>query len=185
VARILIIGGGCRGRRLASEMVRAGHVVRITTRSEDQRVAIEASGAECFIATPARVGTLRAALEGVTLACWLLAGARGAPEDQRALHGSRLELFMRQLIDSTVRGFIYEAALPAAQTGGAAVPTGVLGEGALIARTIGARNAIPVAVIEGTAADPQGWLGQMRAAARSLLGDTRSQAPFGYPGSNS
>jgi len=83
-----------------------------------------------------------------------------------------------------VRGFIYEAGLPAAQAGGVGVPAGVLGEGALIARTIGARNAIPVAIIEGTAADPQGWLGQMRVAARSLLGDTRSQAPFGYPGTN-
>ena len=176
MARILIIGGGCRGRRLAREMVRAGHVVRITTRSEDQRAVIEASGAECFIATPARVGTLRAALEGVTLACWLLAGASGSDEDQRALHGSRLDLFMRQLIDSTVRGFIYEASLPAAQSGGSAVPAGVLGEGALTARALGARNAIPVAVIEGTAADAEGWIGQMRAAARSLLSDVRGQA---------
>jgi glycine/D-amino acid oxidase-like deaminating enzyme len=170
VARILIIGGGCRGRMLAREMAQAGHVLRITTRSEDQRAAIEASGAECWIATPARVGTLRAALEGVTLACWLLAGASGAAEDQRALHGSRLELFMRQVIDTTVRGFIYEASIPAAQSGGSAVPAGVLGEGARIARAMGARNAIPVAVIEGTATDAEGWLSQMRAAARSLLG---------------
>ena len=93
-----------------------------------------------------------------------------------ALHGSRLDLFMRQLIDSTVRGFIYEASLPAAQSGGSAVPAGVLGEGALTARALGARNAIPVAVIEGTAADAEGWIGQMRAAARSLLSDVRGQA---------
>jgi len=182
VARILIVGGGCRGRRRASERVGAGDVLRITARREDQRGAIEASGAECWIATPARIGTLRAALEGVTIACWLLAGASGAAEDLRALHGSRLELFMRQMIDTTVRGFIYEASIPGAQTGGSAVPPGVLGEGARIARTMGSRNAIPVAVIEGSATGAEGWLSQMRAAARSLLGDARGQPPFSYPG---
>jgi hypothetical protein len=165
-------------------MVAAGHVLGITTRSEDARAAIEAAGAECWIATPARLGTLRAALDGVTLACWLLAGASGAAEDVRELHASRLERFMRQLIDTTVRGFIYEASLPRAEARDAlpgrisAVPARVLAEGAQVVRAMGAQHAIPVVVIE-RAETEQAWLQRMHAAVRSLLGDAVS-----YPETN-
>ena len=37
VARILLIGGGARGRMLAADLRDAGHVVRITTRTEASR----------------------------------------------------------------------------------------------------------------------------------------------------
>ena len=77
MARILIVGGGCRGRRLARQLVGEGHAVRITTRTEAGRAAIEATGAECWIGTPERLATLRGALESVTIVCWLLAGAGG------------------------------------------------------------------------------------------------------------
>jgi len=40
VARILIVGGGCRGRRVASQLVEGGHSVRITTRSEVGRAVV-------------------------------------------------------------------------------------------------------------------------------------------------
>jgi len=109
VARVLIVGGGCPGRRLAARLARDGHAVRVTTRREAGRAAIEASGAECWIGTPDRLATLRGALDHVTVACWMLAGARGEPEQLRALHGSRLELFLTQAIDTTVRGFLYDA----------------------------------------------------------------------------
>src|SRR5947209_19816979 len=109
MARILIVGGGCRGRLLAGDLVGKGHAIRITTREERGRAAIEARGAECWIGTPDRLGTLRGALEGVTLACWLLGSASGSAPQVGALHTSRLGAFVRQLIDTTVRGFIYEA----------------------------------------------------------------------------
>src|SRR5262249_58803029 len=91
-------------------MVRDGHAVRITTRSPAGRDAIEAAGAECYLGTPDRLATLRAALENVTIACWLLGGARGSKEQLVALHSSRLSHFLGQAIDTTVRGFVYEAA---------------------------------------------------------------------------
>ncbi len=47
VARILIVGGGCRGRCWLSDLIGQGHAVRITTRGESGRAAIEATGAEC------------------------------------------------------------------------------------------------------------------------------------------
>ena len=80
MARILIVGGGCRGRRLAACMVAAGHSARITTRSEAGRGAIEQAGAECWIGTPDRLATLRGALDSVTIACWLLGSASGGAE---------------------------------------------------------------------------------------------------------
>ena len=59
VARILIVGGGCRGRLLAQELVGEGHAARVTTRQESARAEIEAAGAECWIGAPQRMGTLR------------------------------------------------------------------------------------------------------------------------------
>ena len=37
MARILIVGGGCRGRLLAGDLVGKGHALRITTREERGR----------------------------------------------------------------------------------------------------------------------------------------------------
>jgi hypothetical protein len=161
VARILIVGGGCRGRQLAREMVAAGQVLRVTTRTEDRREAIEATGAECWVGTPDRLGTLRSALENVTIACWLLGCATGDREQVRALSGSRLEAFVRQLIDTTVRGFIYEAA--------GTVSARDLAVGARIASALGEQNAIPVATLTTDPRNIEEWLADARVAVGSLL----------------
>jgi nucleoside-diphosphate-sugar epimerase len=168
VARILIVGGGCRGRRLAGELLASGHAVRITTRAQARRAQIESTGAECWIGTPDRVATLRGALDGVTLACWLLGSARGSTEEMRALHGSRLEAFVRQLIDTTVRGFIYEAAGSAAAS--------ELAAGERIVRTLAAQNEIPAAVITADGADAANWLREARGAVETMLGAPLSEA---------
>ena len=160
MARILIVGGGCRGRRFAERMVEQGHAVRATTRGEAGRAAIEATGAECWIGTPDRLATLRGALENVTVACWMLACAGGSEQEIAPLHSSRLEFFLSQAIDTTARGLIYDAwALPGAagEAGGvdadgadARRPTReMLGEGARIFRSLTELNAIPAVVLEG------------------------------------
>jgi hypothetical protein len=163
VARILIVAGGCRGRELASEMVGDGHAVRITTRTEAGRVAIERTGAECWVGTPARLATLRGALDSVTIACWLLASAGGPEEEVRPLHGSRLQLFLEQAIDTTVRGVLYE-------TGGSTAPSGALAEGERIAATITRRNAIPIGYLRSDPANRETWLKDAREAVEKLLG---------------
>jgi hypothetical protein len=161
VARILIIAGGGRARALAGGLIGEGHAVRMTTRGEQGRAAIEALGAECWIATPDRVGTLRYALDGVTIVCWLLGTACGNEEDLRALHGSRLEFFAGQTIDTTVRGVVYEAA--------GTVPPEILAAGRELLEAHTSHNAIPLAVIEADPAEASAWREQARAAIDALL----------------
>jgi hypothetical protein len=161
VARILIVGGGCRGRQLAAALTGEGYAVRITTRSEHARAAIEAAGAECWVGTPDRLATLRGSLENVSILCWLLATAAGSAEELQALHGSRLELFLTQAIDTTVRGFVYEAH-------GTGASAGLVREGELLARALVERNEIPAAFLTADPGDAD-WLSQARAAVDSLL----------------
>jgi hypothetical protein len=164
VARILIVGGGCRGRRFAAQMTDGGHTVRITTRTEAGRAAIEQTGAECWIGTPDRLATLRAALENVTIACWMLAGAHGELDAVAALHGSRLEFFLSQAIDTTVRGLIYDA------TPGR-VPPDALAEGERLVSSLTELNAIPMAMLgtDGAAGDDEAWIGEAAGAVERLL----------------
>jgi hypothetical protein len=150
-------------------MAEYGHAVRITTRTEGGRAAIEQTGAECWIGTPDRLATLRGALENVTIACWMLAEAHGDPEDVAALHGSRLEFFLSQAIDTTVRGLIYDA------TPGAVAPD-ALAEGARLVGSLTKLNAIPMAMLGagagGAAAgtgDDEAWIGESAAAVAGLL----------------
>jgi hypothetical protein len=183
VARILIVGGGCRGRRFAGRMVEQGHAVRATTRREAGRAAIEATGAECWIGTPDRLATLRGALENVTVACWMLACARGSDEVIAPLHSSRLEFFLSQAIDTTARGLIYDAWAVTGGTGeagrAAEVDTGggdarrptreMLAEGARIFRSLTELNAIPAIVLRGERpgeGDGRGEGAEERAAAQ-------------------
>ena len=128
MARVLIVGCGCRGQALARELVAAGHVVRGTTRDGARVDAIAAAGAEPYVGDPDRIGTLMGALTGVTVVCWLL-GRVPDPD----LHGGRLRMLFERLVDTPVRGVVYERALP---------------EGEAIARDAGERWRIPVAVIE-------------------------------------
>jgi hypothetical protein len=165
VARILIVAGGCRGRRLAEAMVNDAHAVRMSTRSEDGRTAIETAGAECWIGTPDRLATLRGALDSVTIVCWLLGTASGPPEQLDALHSSRLELFVTQAIDTTVRGFVYEAR-------GAGPSAALAAEGERVVRALTERNAIPAAFLTDDPQEHDAWLAGARAAVASLLAST-------------
>jgi uncharacterized protein YbjT (DUF2867 family) len=163
MARILIVGGGCRGRELARELVDSGHAVRITTRSQANRAAIEQAGAECFIGTPDRLATLRGALDRVAIVCWLLAGASGGEEEMRELHSARLRAFARQIIDTTARGLVYERGASSAESFPA------LASGERIVRRLAEQNAIPLAVLSDDIRDRDAWLRGARAAVSALL----------------
>jgi threonine dehydrogenase-like Zn-dependent dehydrogenase len=104
VARVLIVGCGCRGLALARAMPE--HVVRGTTRLPERVPELETAGIEGVVAEPDRLGTLVPALAGVSVVCWLMGTASGSPE----LHGARLQTLMEHLVDTPVRGLVYEAA---------------------------------------------------------------------------
>lgn len=156
-----MVGGGCRGLALARELIGDGHAVRAVTRSEASRARIETAGCECWIGDPDVVGTLRYALDNVTILLWLLGTARGEPEAVAALHGSRLAMMLERTIDTTVRGIVYEAA------GSVAAP--VLAAGAQEVRRAGATHAIPFALIEADPGDRDAWRPAARAAIAALL----------------
>jgi uncharacterized protein YbjT (DUF2867 family) len=142
VARVLIVGCGCRGRSLARALVAEGHAVRGTTREPQRAAAIAEAGAEPYVGDPDRIGTLMGALTGVTVICWLL-GDVPAPE----LHDGRLRMLFEKLVDTPVRGVVYERGSPV---------------GEAIARDAAERWQMPVEVIAPG--------GDARAAVERLLG---------------
>jgi hypothetical protein len=159
--RALVVGGGCRGLALGRELVAAGHAVRVVTRDEGRRAEIEAAGCECWIGTPDVIGTLRYALDNVTILLWLLGTATGAPEQLAALHGPRLRMMLEKTTDTTVRGVVLEAAGP--------VGPEVLAAGIEEVRRARATNEIPYALVEADPADRAAWLAAARAAIDVLL----------------
>src|SRR3954454_3811833 len=98
MARVLIVGCGCRGRELGRALRGRAHPVRGTSRGEAGRAAIEADGLEGVVADPAALGTLLPHLPGVTVLCWLMASA-----SDPALHGERFATLLETLVDTHVR----------------------------------------------------------------------------------
>ena len=159
MARVLIVGCGCRGRALARELGSRGHAVRGTTRDPGRRAEIEAAGVEAVVADPDRLGTVMAHLQGVTLVCWLMGSAdAGAAAD---LHGPRLRTLLERLVDTPVRGVVYEAA------GGVDPP--LLQAGAAAVREASATWNLPAQVVEADPAGHDAWLAAMTAAVERLL----------------
>lgn len=155
------MGGGQRGRWLAERLGAEGHATRVLTRTEQGRAAIERVGAECWIGTPDRLGTLVGALDGVTVACWLLGCATGSEEEVQALHGLRLRSFMVKAIDTTIRGVVYEAA--------GTLPASMLAGGRRIASEVAQQNQIPLELLQSDPADPERWRAEAVTAIASLL----------------
>jgi nucleoside-diphosphate-sugar epimerase len=159
LARILIVGCGCRGRALAGDLVASGHTVRGTTRDPDRIGEIEAAGAQGVVADPDRLGTIMVQLAGVTVVCWLMGNVdAGAAGD---LHGPRLQALLERLVDTPVRGLVYE--------GAGSVEPDLLRAGAQAVRTAGERWHIPIEVTDAKPGDHDAWLAQMQAAVARLL----------------
>ena len=109
MARALIVGCGCRGRELGRELLAGDWAVRGTTRREDEATAISECGIEAVVADPDRVWTVLEQVADVALIFWLLGSACGDPAQLGAIHGARLERVLEQIVDTPVRGFVYES----------------------------------------------------------------------------
>jgi uncharacterized protein YbjT (DUF2867 family) len=159
VARVLIVGCGCRGRSLARELIAGGHAVRGTTRAPERLAEIEAAGAEAVVADPDRLGTLMGRLHGVSVVCWLLGSVE--PGSAADLHGPRLRTMLERLVDTPVRGVVYEAA--------GSVDPALLAGGAEAVRRAAATWSIPAEVVEADPGDHDAWLAAASAAVGRLL----------------
>jgi hypothetical protein len=157
MARVLIVGCGCRGSGLARRLAAAGYAVRGTTRDPARTGAIEAAGAEAVVADPDRLATLVPQLAEVSTICWLLGSAQRAPE----LHGARLRTLLERVVDTPVRGVVYEAA--------GSVDSGLLTQGASIVREASDRWRIPAEVVEQDPSSYADWEEAMAAAVASVL----------------
>ena len=155
MARVLLVGCGCRGRALAGAL--GEHAVRGTTRSAERLQELEAAGVEGVVADPDRLGTLLPALSGVTVVCWLMGTAPDSPD----LHGDRLRALTEHLVDTPVRGFVYEA-------GGTVAPA-LLSQGAQIVRDASRTWHIPAEVVETDPGSHAAWVRAMKDAIERLL----------------
>jgi hypothetical protein len=133
--------------------------VRGTTREAERLAVIEAAGVEAVVADPDRLGTVMTQLAGVTVVCWLLGGATGP--NVADLHGPRLETLLERLVDTPVRGIVYEAA--------GAVEAELLSGGAGAVRAAAERWRMPAEVVDADPADRSAWIAAMRAAVGRLL----------------
>jgi nucleoside-diphosphate-sugar epimerase len=156
MARVLIVGCGCRGQALARELVAAGHAVRGTTRDPARTDAIAAAGAEPYVGDPDRVATLMEGIAQTTIVCWLM-GSVDAPD----LNAGRLRMLFEKVVDTPVRGVVYEAA--------GSVSAEALDRGEEVARDAHARWMIPLEVLTASPKEHDAWLEAARGAVGRLL----------------
>jgi nucleoside-diphosphate-sugar epimerase len=166
MARALIVGCGCRGRALGRRLVDAGWLVRGTTRDPGSSEEALGAGLEAVVADPDRVGTVLEHVADVTLVFWLLGSAAGDADAVAALHGSRLERMLEELVDTPVRGFVYETS--------GEVPRDALEHGAGVVASAARRWRIPVEIVNADPADWGAWTEAMLAASERLTGTSRS-----------
>jgi uncharacterized protein YbjT (DUF2867 family) len=162
MARALIVGCGCRGRVLGRALIDAGWQVRGTTRSPGRLAEIEADGIAASVADPDRIGTLVDLVGDVTVIFWLLGSVVGEDEAVAALHGPRLARMLEEIVDTPVRGFVYE--------GFGAMPSEVIAAALETLRDAGERWRIPFEVVDAGGGDIELWREGMLAAATELVG---------------
>lgn len=159
MARVLIVGCGCRGTALAQRLIAAGNPVRGTTRDAGRVPQLEAAGIEAVVGDPYRLATLMPHVANTSAMVWLMASAVG--DDVEALHRTRLQTVLERLVDTPVRGMVYEAA--------GTLPAALLAEGARSVRDASATWEMPYAVVEHDPADHEAWLAAMVAGVERVL----------------
>jgi hypothetical protein len=168
VARALIVGCGCRGRLLGARLNEAEWQVRGTSRSEDRLAVIADAGIEPALADPDRPGTVLELVADVAVVYWLLGSAVAdvdQPEQIGSIHGPRLERLLEKLVDTPVRGFVYEAA--------GDVSRDHIERGVEVVETAAARWRIPVEIVTEAPGAAELWAAEMADAGIRLLSRQR------------
>jgi hypothetical protein len=97
----------------------------------------------------------------VTIVCWLMGTATGDADRVSALHDGRLRMLWEKLVDTPVRGVVYEAA--------GTVPADVLAHGRAVAERASVTWHIPLAVLDTDPGDRERWLADASGAVEHLL----------------
>jgi hypothetical protein len=92
---------------------------------------------------------------------WPLGSATGTLDEIEAVHTTRLETLLTKLVDSGVRGLVYEAS--------GSVPDELLEAGVAQCRASADWFRMPVEVVEHDPSDHDGWTEAMRAAVGRVL----------------
>jgi hypothetical protein len=161
VARALIVGCGCRGRLVGQRLLAEGWEVRGTSRTKDGFAAMARAGIEPALADPLYPHTVLELVGDVAIVLWLLASAKGSPEELSAIHGSRLERLMERLIETPVRGFVYEME-------GTVDPI-LLEHGSEVLEAAGDTWRVGIACVFVDPGDPHDWAEIMAGAATGLV----------------
>jgi uncharacterized protein YbjT (DUF2867 family) len=161
VARALIVGCGCSGRALGSELLDEGWAVRGTSRDAAGLDAIEAAGIEPVRADPEQPATILELVDDVAIVIWLLGSATGDPKSVAAIHGPRLESLLERFVETPVRGFVYE--------GAGTVDAKLLTGGAELARNAEKTWRIPVTVTETPRQHGPAWVEELETSVVELL----------------
>jgi hypothetical protein len=161
MARCLIVGCGRRGLALAAELRNQGHAIRGTTRDPARRAELEAAGVEPFVGDPDRVATIAPAFAHAAVVCVLLGSAQGSREELAALHGTRLDMLLERMLDTTVRGVVYECA-------GSIDPDLLAGGGERV-RHACERSLIPFVLLDVEPAARDAWLAAAVAGVQRIL----------------
>jgi uncharacterized protein YbjT (DUF2867 family) len=159
MARVLIVGCGCRGRALAAALQGEGLAVRGTTRTAESVPALTDIGVEGAVADPDSLGTIVSHLEGVSAVCWLLGSASGP--SAATLNGPRLDTLLEHLVDTPVRGLVYEAA--------GSLPKERLAEGEGLVRWAGERWKLRVRTVWADPRQHSVWRAAMTRAVGEVL----------------
>jgi hypothetical protein len=136
--------------------------VRGTTRDPERAGEIEAAGIESAVADPNQVATVMDHVADVAVVCWLLGSAAGDDDAVAALHGPRLARLLEELVDTPVRGVVYEAA--------GSVPAEAREAGERSLAEAKERWRIPYAVIRADPGDPDEWAADAAEAVARAIG---------------
>jgi uncharacterized protein YbjT (DUF2867 family) len=161
LARALIVGCGCSGRALGAELLDEGWAVRGTSRDAAGLEAIEAVGIEPARADPEQPATILELVDDVAVVLWLFGSATGSRDELATIHGPRLEGLLERLVETPVRGFVYE--------GAGTVDPSLLTGGADLARNAERTWRIPVTITETPRSAGPAWVEELETSVVDLL----------------
>ncbi len=136
-----------------------GNPVRATTRDPARIEALEDAGIEARVGDPYRLATLMPHVANTSAIVWLMGSASG--HDVEALHTTRLQTVLERLVDTPVRGMVYEAA--------GTLPAELLRGGAAAVRKAGLTWQMPYAIVEQNPREHDAWLSAMVAGVAEVL----------------